>query len=429
MANRRKLTSRAGARGVTGFARKWGIVIGFSVLSYFIGFYHGSISLSVPSHSSNGVISDINPTSADGIDTVKQKFVSPDNQNPSPNVKPPQKTPSQTLRKDVVVGMAKGIAPKPLAIFVASLRKFSDCDMVLWMDEKSTKDPNTERIISKYRVEVRIFREENLNTYAQKWHPSSYRWVLMNDFLKKEGLKRSYRGVLMADVRDTAFQSNPFSILDEQGSVFFASSEDKDIPTRRIRDCQWNKNWIKDCHTSEILSKVSENPIICSGISIATLTEAQIYTQKMSDKLESKHGRKCERNGVDQGMHNVLVWTNEIPNLKITTQESGLIANMQSGLMLEKEYVDWNVDDDKECEMFETDDTGYDLFVRRCDIGLSGGATSKGDCCRACMNWENCKGFAFILDTGKCFMKDCANPNGEKRRISGGGSSGWMKLP
>ena len=40
----------------------------------------------------------------------------------------------------------------------------------------------------------------------------------------------------------------------------------------------------------------------------------------------------CERNGVDQGVHNVLVHKNKIPNLKIWGQRDGPVANMQAEL-------------------------------------------------------------------------------------------------
>ena len=38
----------------------------------------------------------------------------------------------------------------------------------------------------------------------------------------------------------------------------------------------------------------------------------------------------CERNGVDQGIHNVLVHSNLIPNMKIWSQADGPVANMQA---------------------------------------------------------------------------------------------------
>ena len=38
----------------------------------------------------------------------------------------------------------------------------------------------------------------------------------------------------------------------------------------------------------------------------------------------------CERNGVDQGIHNVLVHNKLIPNIKVWSQASSPVANMQA---------------------------------------------------------------------------------------------------
>ena len=41
---------------------------------------------------------------------------------------------------------------------------------------------------------------------------------------------------------------------------------------------------------------------------------------------------KCERNGVDQGVHNVLVHKKLIPNMKVFKQADGPVANLQAKL-------------------------------------------------------------------------------------------------
>ena len=38
----------------------------------------------------------------------------------------------------------------------------------------------------------------------------------------------------------------------------------------------------------------------------------------------------CERNGVDQGVHNVLVHTNKIKNLKVWGQSNSPVLNLQA---------------------------------------------------------------------------------------------------
>ncbi len=66
---------------------------------------------------------------------------------------------------------------------------------------------------------------------------------------------------------------------------------------------------------------------------------AWTYLQLMNDIVtgESKNGiypsskfPNCERNGVDQGVHNVLVHQNKIPHLKIWSQQESPVLNMQA---------------------------------------------------------------------------------------------------
>jgi hypothetical protein len=61
------------------------------------------------------------------------------------------------------------------------------------------------------------------------------------------------------------------------------------------------------------------------------------YLQAMNDIISglavsdvSGNFPQCERNGVDQGLHNVLVHKKMIDNLRVFTQTESLVANMQA---------------------------------------------------------------------------------------------------
>ena len=58
----------------------------------------------------------------------------------------------------------------------------------------------------------------------------------------------------------------------------------------------------------------------------------------------------CERNGVDQGIHNVLVHNNILPYLTQHTMDKGLVIHVQSGealLYLMRDYVLYNTRGEK----------------------------------------------------------------------------------
>lgn len=123
-----------------------------------------------------------------------------------------------------------------------------------------------------------------------------------------------------------------------------------------------------------MLNKVGRNNIICSGVSVASIDIAMLYLRLMNDitlgstattRLNTYYDEYinlyltaglsnvrntndiaslarvpgfsnkfpgCERNGVDQGVHNVLLHNSIIPHVKLFAQGDGPVANMQAGL-------------------------------------------------------------------------------------------------
>eukprot|EP01037_Dinobryon_pediforme_P032618 gene32618-37651_t len=135
--------------------------------------------------------------------------------------------------------------------------------------------------------------------YLANYHPASLRWVMFERLLVAQNnfLARSMDKVIVVDVRDT------ISGLD-------------------IGSCGWNSGWVKDCFGEQVLMKIGKQPIICSGITIGSMDKMFDYISMMSSILlgESELDNsfpQCERNGVDQGVHNVLVHTNRIPGVRI----------------------------------------------------------------------------------------------------------------
>ena len=93
---------------------------------------------------------------------------------------------------------------------------------------------------------------------------------------------------------------------------------------------------MRDCFGDGGLAAVGNNVISCSGTSMATWSEALAYANLLADELLSR--RTCERNGVDQGMHNYHVFGGgllqaiggDASRLHVVTNEEGWIATVQS---------------------------------------------------------------------------------------------------
>lgn len=118
---------------------------------------------------------------------------------------------------------------------------------------------------------------------------------MIDDFLTEHSTQ--YDQVLTVDVRDTSFQSDPFSTIITEDGLYIS----EDDPTKTIGVCAWNKGWVRSCFGELVLSEVSNLPIYCSGVSLGRIDSVRGYTKLMKDKILSSGFAGCEKNGVDQG--------------------------------------------------------------------------------------------------------------------------------
>ena len=115
-----------------------------------------------------------------------------------------------------------------------------------------------------------LYSEAELGA-AGKYHPSSYRWILMDKWLRGLAPEQQYDLVMFSDSRDAVFQGDIFARIEQRhdtgANVFYATLEAK---PRTIRECGWNRKWVSDCFGQGVLSQVGGQVISCSGTSVAT---------------------------------------------------------------------------------------------------------------------------------------------------------------
>lgn len=205
---------------------------------------------------------------------------------------------SESLRP-VVLGMAKGIDAMGAYRFVRSLRDHSPgAECVIFTDEASlAAEASLREIYDAFGVTVVIFDlARDVPPSAVAWHPSSYRWLLMRDWLRAEAdASRLHGSVFFADVRDTIFQGDVFAVAAETpsaGRAFYAFQEQRPMT---IAQCGWNSGWVKDCFGVDGLAKVGGNIISCSGTSLASWENARAYADLMGAPLALTRTRGASR--------------------------------------------------------------------------------------------------------------------------------------
>ena len=368
---------------------------------------------------------------------------------------------------DLAIGMAQGVHELHLAVFIKSLRQFSNCTIILFIDINMTSKSRV--LCERYNVTVVMYDPKKIEpAFIRNFHPSTYRWFLMHQFLKKSTVP--FKRILLADIRDTAFQADPFSIVDDQGLYVFAEG-------KRFKEDGHTTSWVSDCFGTATADSFSEKWIICSGISIGTADAVGQYLELMVSTMSTPSFVECERNGVDQGAHNVLVYTNQIPGLHLLSENDGYVAHMQNTLMYVQQdglldspgfrltvkpgwskrqqdtstrivhqydreihlqaylfgrYMEWT-------ELESAPGTGacagyslveeVDLLCATGDLddGHTNSTGSQG-CCRDCSARHGCNAFLYIAGKG-CWLKGADGPRPLQFAIPFRGSTtGWRKL-
>ena len=230
---------------------------------------------------------------------------------------------SSLKSNDLILGMAQNIDPLNYIIFCASLREVSNSiEVFMFINSNYYLLNEIQSISLKYSIYLIIYDLNTLKpSYLLNYHPSSLRWIFFYQLLTNFDTNfdinfiTKFHKVLVIDVRDSVFQSNPFDLFLSNKNTFYMFQE---MGSQTIGSCGWNSGWIRDCFPGNILNSVQSNAISCSGVSLGTMDIMLQYIEIITTILLGKHSitdrfPQCERNGVDQGIHNVIVGLGLLP--------------------------------------------------------------------------------------------------------------------
>lgn len=149
-------------------------------------------------------------------------------------------------------------------------------------------------------------------------HPKTIRYIMYLAFLKAR--KESYDNVMLSDVRDVIFQKNPFDFVID-GKIY-SFLEDK---SQKIKDNYYNALWLKEAFGQDALNSIGENYIVCSGITIGRHQPIVQYLEKLTHYIiHVVKDRGCK----DQGIHNYLIYTNQIKNIRLINDDEGAVSTI-----------------------------------------------------------------------------------------------------
>ena len=177
-------------------------------------------------------------------------------------------------KKDLVIGAAINTPIESVMTFLKSFKKYNTSADIFLLVEKEISEEN--RISIKNAGANLIFTTltDFLNTPI-----NNLRYLKFYEFLKEHG--DEYKNVLISDIRDVYFQSDPFLNI-EKNSIFFAQEEEN----KTINDDKrFNSRWIEQTYGKEILEKIGNEKITCCGTLLGSSSNCLSYLKFMNDEI------------------------------------------------------------------------------------------------------------------------------------------------
>ena len=207
--------------------------------------------------------------------------------------------------KNLVLGTAVGYGIEQVRLFVESLRRNYRGHATLLVTRWAP--PELIGFLRSYEIEPIFFGAHRLVTDVQVGRYTRYYEYLRGSIVR-------FERVLFTDVADVIFQRDPFAGLPD--GELFCFLEDK---RATIGQCSSNSLWVREVFGEEMLARLANCRISCSGTTIGTLPAIEKYSE-----LLLKHANPdvmmrlpISGRGHDQGIHNVLIHTGALPNARV----------------------------------------------------------------------------------------------------------------
>jgi len=218
---------------------------------------------------------------------------------------------------NIIIGTAVNYFIEDISPFLNSLHNNFNGELFLLTNQEKTKK-NKKR----YSFNIRYFDYEE----SEKENPVKFNSVNNSRlfwYLKIVEQLAENDNVLLTDVRDVFFQSDPFVNLNRD--LILVAREDQ-----YLRNCPYNSDWILSLYGEEYYNKIRDNFIYCSGTILGSKKEIQKTLEFMVSDLISRGVNLDTGDNIkilDQGIFNYYVYEN--PNrCIINDNQNGTIYTM-----------------------------------------------------------------------------------------------------
>ena len=161
-------------------------------------------------------------------------------------------------------------------------------------------------------------------------HTYSSRFVQYLDFLRHQSAL--YDKVMLTDVRDVFFQSDPFARIPDNQLWMFQEEGPHTLGSEGR-----NRRWVEATFGKKVLRQIAHNHILCAGITIGGFKNILGYLEAMEPELLSRSPVYIP----DQAIHNVMAYTGALQSLQPVIVKNGDGPVLTVGMMKDAQF-NWN---------------------------------------------------------------------------------------
>lgn len=197
---------------------------------------------------------------------------------------------------NLILGLAAGYHYGDVRPFLASLDRAAYTGDLVFFVSDTTRD---QKRMSEHPVTLLPLTRGP----GQEQVPyNGLRYFLYRDWLETCGT--IYDRILISDVRDVIFQSDPFAFK-------WADGLNATLEDATVGGCPFNSHWVREHMGEQALEEIADCPVSCSGTTMADHASMLRYLDLMIERLvPPTTGERMA--GYDQGIHNHLIHTGKI---------------------------------------------------------------------------------------------------------------------
>ena len=210
---------------------------------------------------------------------------------------------------DLVVGAAIGYSDLQLEPFLRSLRRFTEAEVVLLVDDLKPSLAELVRTLQVRTLKINL-------SFPPVWI-NVFRFKMLANLMANQN---KYKRVLITDTRDVIFQADPFESV---------STDELCLAVENItfETCEHNGPWYARLFGKTNFERVASNRVLCAGTTIGGFNPIKTYLDEMSGQLDKLLARRLAFFNCDQAVHNYVAYEVLEPNqqgIRFRFEKSGV---------------------------------------------------------------------------------------------------------